>query len=184
MTDPVELPEPQISRLSHFGHEIDQAYREWGCNCGPTAIAAATGRSLSEVRQAVPPSGTPRFKGYMGVPDVQAALRWLDVRVVRTWSKPPNSLLLADLTAGPAIFMIQLGGPWMRDPRAAAKHRHLIAFKYGWIGPRLGPRWVGDVNTRDVWSLLDAWLANVPALLRPKGGDDSWSIGWACQVGP
>lgn len=178
----MSLPEPQLTRLSPFGHELEAAYKEWGCNCGPTAIAAATGRSLDEVRQAVPPAGTSRFKGYMGVPDVQAALRWLDVKVTRTWSKPPNSLLLADLTGGPAIFMIQWGGPWMRDPRAAAKHRHLIAFRYGWVGPTTGPRWVGDVANRPaVWWLLDAWVATVHELM-PEGGDGTWSIGWACQV--
>ncbi len=78
--------------------------------------------------------------------------------------------------------MIQCGGPWMRDPRAAAKHRHLIAFRYGWIGPTLGPRWVADVNIPEIWCLLDAWLELVPPMIKPKGGDGTWSIGWACQL--
>lgn len=177
------LPMPQISRLPLLcgGREVEAAYDEWGANCGPLAIAAATGRSLAEVRSALS-MGSGRFKGYTNVLDVQAALRWLDVKVIRTWSKPPTSLLERDLVNGPALFMIQWGGPWMRDPRAAARHRHLIAFRYGWIGPKLGPRWVADVNIPDVWCLLDAWAVLVPALLQPDGGDGTWSIGWACQL--
>lgn len=175
------LPQPQLRDLPLFDAsvEIEAATREWKANCGPVAIAAATGKSLVEVRAALT-KGTGRFRGYTTVPDVQAALRWLDVRVVRTWSKPPKALLEHGL-AGPAILMIQWGGPWMRDPRAAARHRHLIAFRYGWFGPT-GPRWVGDVTIRPaVWCLLDAWLATVHELM-PDGGDGTWSLGWACQV--
>jgi hypothetical protein len=177
------LPQPQLRDLPLFnaGAEIEAAYLAWKCNCGPTAIAAATGKPLDQVRAALT-KGTGRFRGYTTVPDVQAALRWLDVRVVRTWPKPPKSLLESDLTAGPAIMMIQFGGPWMRDPRAAAKYRHLIAFRYGWLGPTMGPRWVGDVNTPAIWCLLDAWRDTVVDLLAPDGGDGTWSIGWACQL--
>jgi hypothetical protein len=175
------LPVPQISRLPLLGreHEVEAAYDAWGANCGPLAIAAATDRSLDEVRSALT-MGSGRFKGYTTVPDVQTALRWLDVQVERTWSKRPASLL-TDLRST-TIAMIQWGGPWMRDARAAARHRHLIAIRYGWIGPKLGPTWVADVNLPDIWCLLGAWTEVVPAMLRPKGGDGTWSVGWACQL--
>ena len=175
------LPVPQISRLPLLGREreVEEAYDAWGANCGPLAIAAATDRSLDEVRTALT-KGTGRFKGYTNVLDVQAALRWLDVQVVRTWSKRPASLLTE--LRGTTIAMIQWGGPWMRDPRAAARHRHMIALRYGWIGPKLGPHWVADVNVAHIWCLLDAWAETVPAVLMPKGGDGTWSVGWACQL--
>jgi len=177
-----ELPQPQLRGLPllNAGAELEAANRAWNCNCGPTAIAAATGKSLDQVRAALT-KGTGRFKGYTTVPDVQAALRWLDVRVERSWSKPPKALLEHEL-AGTAVLMIQFGGPWMRDPRAAARHRHLIAFRYGWIGPKMGPRWVADVTNRPaVWTLLDAWIATVHELM-PDGCDGTWSIGWACSL--
>lgn len=173
------LPEPQIHPLMPPA-DVAAAIRKWKANCGPVALAAATGRTMDEVRVALS-RGTGRFKGYTNVPDIHGALRWLDVKVVRTWSKPTNALLTMGLQEGPAIFMLEWGGPWTRDPRAAAKHRHLIAFRYGWIGQKMGPRWVGDATIPNVWCLLDAWLAIVHEL-QPEGGDGTWSIGWACQL--
>lgn len=176
------LPTPQI-RL-RTPPDVDEAILRWEANCGPTAIAAVTGRRMSDVLSAVPPMGTSRFKGYMNVLDIQNALRWLDVRIARSWSKPPNSLLLTDMDRGPALFMLQWGGPWMRDPRAAAQHRHVIGFHYGWVGPNLGDRWVADVNTPNVWGLLALWTRRVLPALLPAHGDGTWSIGWACAIDP
>lgn len=36
--------------------EVNRAYDEWGCNCGPSALAAITGLTLDEVR--------PHIKGF------------------------------------------------------------------------------------------------------------------------
>jgi hypothetical protein len=175
------LPEPQITLRSVGG--VDEAHREWKSNCGPAAIAAALSLTLDDVRTAVPPMGTPNFKGFMNVLDVQNALRWLDAKILRTWSKPPNSLLLTDVhKPGPIVAMLQWGGPWNGIPQAAATYRHLVAFKYGWLGPRLGPRWLYDVNDPNGWCYVSKWERDILPGLLPERGDGTWSIAWACQV--
>lgn len=179
-----DLPEtwqrPQL--ILRSPPDLDEAWREWKANCGPAAIAAALGLTLAEVRTAVPPSGTPRFKGFMNIRDVQATLRWLDVKVMRTWTRPSPSFLHEPHPGGPLIAMLQFGGPWNGIPRVAATFRHLIAFRHGVLGPHPAKTWVYDVNADYGWSAATSWEARIIPDLIPPRGDGTWTITWACQI--
>lgn len=189
-------PEPPVDG-------VIAASRDWGANCGPTAIAAALGIPLDTVRGAVSEGG--RFKGYMGVPDFRAAIPRAGGRIVRSWSKPADPVdafyadhLLASATTetdGAAmIVLIRFCGPWDVVPRAAAKFRHAFAYRRMFVEPRSswaqashGPGWVCDVNnlaTTDCapWIPAYVWRTQTLLDLLPKRGDGRVAIDWMAQV--
>lgn len=95
------------------------AHDTWNATCGPHSIAAATGKSLEEVRAIL----TPKFKGWMNPTMLAEALKALDVPHTLT-----NGLVTKDLCHG--INRIQFEGPWLKPgvPAAAAyAHTHWVA---------------------------------------------------------
>jgi len=179
------------------------ALREWGANCGPTAIAAALEVPLATVRGAVSNGDT--FKGYMGVPDFKAAIPRAGGRIVRSWSKPLEpvdafyaDLLLANAAAEtngePLVVLIRFCGPWDAIPRAAATYRHAFAYRRCFVEPRTcwaqashGPGWVCDINnlaTTDCAPWVPAYVWRTQSLLDllPKRGDGNVAIDWMAQV--
>jgi len=99
--------------------EADSAYEEWGCNCGPTAIAAIMGLTLDELR---PHLGDFERKRY-----TNPTLMWeiLD-RLGADWRRvnPPAGLPTYGLAR------VQWEGPWTKpDVPMRARYRHTH-----WIG--------------------------------------------------
>lgn len=160
----------------------DPALDEWGANCGPAALAAALGRSkIADVREAVSEGG--KFRGYMSITNMKAAIPRAGGRITASWSKPRNAAL-ATTGGEPIIVCIQWGGRWINVPRVAAQFRHFIVYRHGFVGTT-GP-WVFDINAPNGWMPADQWKANiVPMFLREtakEGGDNTWNASWAAAV--
>jgi len=169
-------------------------------NCGPTAIAAALGIRVADVRPAVQP-----WRGYMGVREFRSAIPRAGGRIVRSWSKPigltdPFDLdyELADATIDtgghPIVVMVRFCGPWDGVPRAAATYRHAFAYRRVFVRPlerfaqrAHGPGWVCDVNN---WSCSEAapwlpaysWRNLVLVGMLPERGNGTVAIDWMAQV--
>ncbi len=171
-------PKPQLELRALL--DVDQAIAGWGANCGPAALAGALGLQLADVRGAV--SDVAGFRGYMSISSMRKALRWLDAAIEQDWHRPPNGIL-AKTNGAPVLCCIMWGGPWSGDPQTAAKHRHFIVYRHGYVGSR-GPGWVCDVNVEGGWCLASEWKAKTLPLLLPELGDGTWSIQWAAQVRP
>jgi hypothetical protein len=103
--------------------EMEAAIAEWGCNCGPAALAVAAQVSLDKARRAIP--GFDRLK-FTNPTAMRTALETLKVK----YTKAP-SLTPADLTYdGLSIVRIQFAGPWDKkgaNPRWGYQHTHWIA---------------------------------------------------------
>lgn len=147
--------------------DVDEAFEQWGCNCGPAALAAALGRECADVRPLVDP-----FKGYMNATDMLIALHRADIRA-RTLSKPSRSFL--EERGVIRIVLVQWNGSWDTVPRAAATRRHWVA-SVATDAASL----VYDVN-EDGWITLDGWVASTVPQLLPKRAT-GWSIAWAAEV--
>jgi hypothetical protein len=169
-------PAPQLELPTLL--DVDQAIDDWGANCGPAALAGALGLQLADVRDAVSEDGS--FRGYMSITNMKTALARLRVVPERVWTSPPNGML-AKTDGSPILCCIAWGGPWSVVPRAAAKHRHFIVYRYGFVGS-VGPGWVCDVNVDGGWILASEWKSQLLPQLLPERGDGTWAIQWAAQV--
>jgi hypothetical protein len=167
-------PQLQLVALS----DIDEAVDSWGANCGPAALAGALGLQLADVRTSVSEAG--KFRGYMTIAAMKAAITRADATIEMQWSRPPNGLL-TQTDGSPIICCIQWGGPWSNVPRAAATYRHFICYRHGYFAGQ-GPGMVCDVNAPMGWLAASTWKNVLLPELIPKRGDGTWSIQWAAQV--
>lgn len=184
------LPEPQIA-MRGVG-DVHAANDVWGATCGPAAIAAALGKNINDVRQAVSPAG--RFKGYMGVRDFREAIPRAGGRIVRAWSRPEKGALKTD--GEPVIVLLRWLGPWDGLPRVRATKRHAFCYRHGYFGPLThfrqdehGPGWVFDANNwllnnagQPRWLPWQVWSDRIVPELVPKRGTGEWAIDWMAQV--
>lgn len=141
--------------------ELDRAAREWGCNCGPGALAAILGLKPDQVRDHVPYFDARR---YTNPSMMKAALDSLNV-VIR-----PASNAVRLTTYG--LCRIQWEGPWC-DPGVPP----MVAYrKTHWIGALddCGEQLVFDVNGG--WDTLAQWeRETVPELTALyKGASGGW----------
>ncbi len=102
-----------------FTHEdANRAYDEWGCNCGPGALAAIMNMTLDEVRPHIPGFDQKR---YTNPTMMNEALR----SIGRPWWKiesPPTY----------GLCRVQWEGPWTEPGvpmRARYRHTHWIAIQ-------------------------------------------------------
>lgn len=153
--------------------DVERAHDAWGCNCGPTAIAAMLHLPLDTVRAQL---GDFERKGYTNPTLMIETLRRLGV----LW-KPRADLMW------PAwgLVRIQWHGPWMADgvpKQARYRHTH-------WVGSCRAGEAIGvfDVNcmAQKGWVSLADWSGTlVPWLLEecePKA-NGLWSITHAFEV--
>lgn len=170
---PVHLPIE-----TKFGcEEADAAYDEWGCNCGPAAIAAICGLTLDQLR--------PHFGDFEEKRYTNPTLMWQILNRVApgSWSHvyPP------DIWPRWGLVRIQWGGPWMAfgvPARAQYRHTH-------WVGSCAVPGDVGifDVNALHVggWVSIFDWSSQVvPWLLgqtEPKA-DGTWFRTHVVEIEP
>jgi len=161
--------------------DADRAHREWGCNCGPGAIAAVMGLTLDELR---PHMGDFEQKRYTNPTLMWQVLRRLDVRFIH--AQPNND------SSWPSygLARIQWEGPWTAPGvPMVARYRHTH-----WVGAQWGakpgdPMSVGifDINCMNSsgWVALEDWSSTiVPWLLRelhPKA-NGRWHITHAVEI--
>lgn len=160
---------------THFSAaDAERAHEEWGCNCGPSALAAIVGLTLDEVR---PLMGDFESKGYTNPTLMfqsldRARVQW-SKRPVKQW---PNY----------GLARIQWTGQWTKPgapARAAYRHTH-------WVG---GMRHAGAIGVFDInmigngtgWASLDDWKnILVPWLLKEcePEADGGWCITHTLEV--
>lgn len=159
-----------------FGlEEMERAADDWGANCGPGAIAAATVKTLDEVRPHIPGFEAKRYTNPTMMLDALNALgvRWKKAIRHNVW---PNW----------GVARIQWEGPWTepgRPARAAYRYTHWVA-ACGF--PR--PIHIFDINAIAVggWVPLQHWeQVTVPWLLpqiSPRA--TGWRITHALEIRP
>lgn len=141
--------------------EFEAAHCEWGCNCGPSALAFVLGSSLDRVRPAIPGFEGKRYTS-------PSMMRFATAAMAMTLSvlenEPPDGLSVEEMFVGggPSLVRVQWCGPWTRPgvpPVARYRNTHwVVAFV------RNGQRSVFDCNggVRDFGS----WCSEiVPAIL-------------------
>lgn len=156
-----------VTRPRFTADDAQRAFDTWGCNCGPSAIAAIMQMTLDEVRPFV---GDFEQKHYTNPTLMFDTLN----RIGRPWRKrfPPQ-------WPNYGLARIQWHGPWMQEGvPIGARYRQTH-----WVG---GARRDGEIGVFDInaigngtgWSRLDHWEAVlVPYILQhvPRA-DGGWSI--------
>jgi hypothetical protein len=106
--------------------DFDAANAEWGANCGPASLAAALGLQLADVRAAVSDKG--KFRGYMTITHMKQAIGDLGFRLRRVEAPPRHEFILRRRHNPDHVQIVCVAwtGPWSKNPKAAAAHRHFI----------------------------------------------------------
>ena len=148
------------------------AFDAWGCNCGPTALAAIAGFTLDEVRPHIPDFES---KHYTNPTMMNAGLRALGVRFCKIGRRWPAF----------GLIRVQWEGPWT-EPGVpiAARYRYTH-----WIGgcETGGSYGIFDVNALangSGWVSRENWVAlMVPFLcnLYPRA-TGKWHVTHGLQV--
>lgn len=158
--------------------DLERANDEWGCNCGPSALAAICGLTLDETRVHF----GPKWPGYTNPTSMYAALRsigmhWASIGV------PYESRSTWPIWG---LCRIQWEGPWTQPGvpmRARYRHTH-------WVGAATDrKRGIGifDVNVlanRSGWCSLEDWATHVaPALAKGhRRATGAWYITHAIEA--
>lgn len=158
----------------------ERAFNEWGCNCGPAALAAIMSLTLDQVR---PHMGDFEKKRYSNPTLMYAALDSVGAR----WRK-----LDCPRCDWPiyGLCRIQWEGPWTQPGvpiRVRYRHTHWIAVQHP-VGARAAG--IFDVNclaNGSGWTDEKSWRENlVPWLLEecvPRA-DGKWHITHSIEVDP
>jgi hypothetical protein len=153
--------------------DADAAHEEWGCNCGPTALAAIMRMTLDDVR---PHLGDFEKRRYLNPTMMQQALVRIGARF-RVVELPPRDRGLAFPAYG--LARIQFDGPWMSkgaNPKWRYMHTH-------WVGAERSSASVHifDVNALENgtgWTSLYDWSSRVaPQLIAShERATGSWHV--------
>lgn len=149
--------------------EFESASREWGCNCGPSALAFACQVSLGKVREAIVGFDEKRYTS----PSMMSG----GIRAVgMDFDAVENPSVDAMCHETPALVRVQWTGPWTQpgvNPKWAYWHTHWVAT---WRQPAMKPghaSLVFDCNAGV--TMLDDWVANVvPTLTTAPRADGGW----------
>ncbi len=153
---PTRLIEPSYP---YDEHESYKAYQEWGCNCGPSALATMINLKPDDVRPHIKGFDEKKYTSPTMMKDAIASLGLGFVQSGVTLDPPPYPFY--------GVIRIQWDGPWCR-PEVPKR----VAYRYThWIGAMTfaGSLYVFDVNSG--WSRKDVWeKETVPTLtkLYPK----------------
>jgi hypothetical protein len=160
--------------------DADRAHSEWGCNCGPAALAAIVGLTLDEVR---PHMGDFEQKGYTNPTMMLHALESVGAQF-RSRGLADNVKLLDWPRYG--LARIQWEGPWT-NPGVPIRARYRQTH---WVGAahRNGDIGVFDINCINNgtgWVALGEWRdIVVPYILKgcvPRA-NGKWHITHAIEV--
>ena len=173
--------------MSALRFSLDDAVRasdDWGCNCGPSALAAVTGRTLDDIR---PLMGDFEKKRYTNPTLMIESLRRTGRAFWKIEGIPTHGLL-----------RIQWEGPWTEPGvpiRARYRHTHWVGIQQpeamginfpGKISPGAG---IFDINAMNSggWIAFRDWAGTlVPWLLgecEPKS-NGKWHVTHSIQVDP
>jgi len=148
--------------------DLDSAFDEWGCNCGPAALAAILERPAAEVRAFFPGFEKRRYANpSQMLAACKAAGVLASIRTSYPWGSWPIKLV-----------KIQWGGSWLKPgvhPGAAYARTHWIAVR---------GRATFDVNV-GYWVDADEWGKEVAPYIMEhvKGCDGTWHPVTAIFVG-
>lgn len=103
--------------------DAHKAYDEWGCNCGPTALAAIMGSTLDEARKALPGFDDKHYTNptmmFAGLDNLKA--KYTISTQSSRWPKY-------------GLVRVQWEGPWTNPGvpiRARYRHTHWVAAQLG-----------------------------------------------------
>lgn len=152
--------------------EAEEAWQQWGCNCGPTAIAAIMGLTLDDVHRHL--SEFDR-RGYTSPTMMQDAL----ASIGKSWR------MIGHHWPEHGLVRIQWEGPWTKPgvPMAARyRHTHWIATMRSAAG-----RGVFDVNAMangSGWCSFADWQRSiVPFIVGSiRQASGAWSITHGVEV--
>ena len=155
--------------------DVERAANEWGCNCGPTSVAAICGLTLDEVR---PHCGDFETKHYTNPTLMWSILRSVGAR----WR-----LILRTEWPTWGLARVQWEGPWTAPgvpPRVAYRHTHLIGVNAR-NRTNVGIFDINCINNGDGWVSLSDWGSDlVPWLLaecEPKASG-AWHLTHAVEI--
>jgi hypothetical protein len=137
-----------------FSHEdVMRANDEWGCNCGPSALAAIAGLSLDEVR---PLMGDFERKRYTNPTLMRECLERTGVQF--KWNTPELPSY--------GLCRVQWEGPWTRPGvpmRVRYRHTHWIGFQNRPDGSTFGKSGVFDINAMSSggWVGYQDWATTI-----------------------
>ena len=145
--------------------DVERAYEEWGCNCGPASLAAIMGLTLDEVH---PLMGDFESKGYTNPTLMRESVK----RCNKPWRyvKAPWPLY--------GLVRIQWGGPWCKPGvplRAAYRHTHWIGC---WSrGDGIGVFDINAINNGTGWCRLADWQNEIVPFITaqiPRASGQWW----------
>ena len=103
--------------------DAEKAYRDWGCNCGPSSLAFALRISLDEVRPLIPGFNEKRYTSPSMMKAALAAAR-------RGFQDTKPADVIRMFANRVALVRVQWTGPWTAadaNPRWAYRQTHWIA---------------------------------------------------------
>ncbi len=168
--------------------EAQKAFDAWGCNCGPSALAAVKNLTLDEARKLLPGFDLKRYtnptmmRGALEMIQKQTGFSYeWRTRRIDTASGNATGIVLGFPAYG--LARIQWTGPWTRPgvpPKVAYRHSH-------WVGSRAHATEIFDINAVSYcggWIERSQWENSlVPWLLKElEPGADGWYITHAIEV--
>lgn len=126
----------QMPKYTFTQDEAQTAYDEWGCNCGPTALAFALQTTLEKVHPLLPGFDSKRYTN----PSMMKRALEMANRRFRSVQLPVSTQMFDEL----ALVRIQWTGPWTAQgarPRWAYRQTHWITT---WSD--CGSPWLFDCN--------------------------------------
>ncbi len=160
--------------------EADQAWQDWGFNCGPGALCGVLALRPEQIR--------PHLQGfdekrYTNPTMMFGALRSLGVRF--TAATAPLGAMLPWPKLG--LVRIQWGGRWMKPGVPMAARYRQTHWVGSWVDPASGTLAVFDINVAESggWCNLAPWnLYVVPRLTvaTTKGSDGTWLMTHTIEV--
>jgi hypothetical protein len=158
--------------------DAQRAFDEWGCNCGPSALAAIGGLTLAEVRPLLVGFDAKRYTNPTMMRDalgsVFSSWKYTIGRDGPTWPRF-------------GLARIQWEGPWTLPGvpmRARYRYTHWVGSKRGETGT--GVFDINAINNGSGWVSLEDWTAILaPAIAAQyKRSSGAWHITHAIEVGP
>jgi hypothetical protein len=109
--------------------DSDKAHEQWGANCGPNALAFATGLHIDQIRGIIPGFEDRHYTNptMMSTAIIKLGRKYLPVRP----HQPDTTLSYIDMFADAmALVRVQWTGPWTApaaNPKWAYRQTHWIA---------------------------------------------------------
>lgn len=174
--------------------DVERAADEWGCNCGPTAVAAVLGMTLDEIR---PHLGDFEQKRYTNPTLMWEILRKIKAEILKIKALDVNVQMQGRRGYEPwpsfGLARVQWEGPWTAPGvpmRVRYRHTHWVGVSRGpedWTVPGWEGPYIFDVNCMCAggWIPLCEWVDSaVPWLLgecEPKA-NGKWHLTHVVEV--